>query len=97
MKSRIGIILTIVFLAISVHEGFAQNCQVNGIVTDADTKDAIANASIVYSYGGKKYSCTTDTKGTFSFSLPQGINTTVKVTHLGYKPISKVVAGNKKQ
>ena len=97
MKSRIGIILTIVVLAISVHEGFAQNCQVNGIVTDADTKDAIANASIVYSYGGKKYSCTTDTKGTFSFSLPQGINTTIKVTHLGYKPISKVVAGNKKQ
>lgn len=97
MRTDIRRIVAVMGLAFYVYAGYAQNCQVSGTVTDANSKDAIANASIVYSYGGHRYACTTNSKGSFAFSLPQGVNTTVKVTHLGYKPMSKVVAGNRKQ
>ncbi len=75
----------------------AQNCQVNGVVTDSETREAIKDASVAYSLSNKKHVCTTNSKGQFSFTMPQGSNTTIKVTHIGYKPVSKLVVGNKKQ
>lgn len=91
------IILVVIVWTLSVHESAAQKCQVSGVVTDGEDHTAIANASIVYILDGKKHGCTTDGKGGFAFSLPQGKNTTIKVTHIGYKPISKLVVANKRQ
>ena len=97
MTKHIYIIMAIVCLAMNVRMMNAQTCQVNGVVTDAESRNAISNASITYSLSGKKLVCTTNNKGQFSFTMPQGSNTTIKVTHIGYKPVSKLVVGNKKQ
>lgn len=94
MTKHIYIIMAIVCLAMNVRMMNAQTCQVNGVVTDAETHEAIMNASVA---SGKKHVCTTNEKGQFSFTMPQGTNTTIKVTHIGYKPVSKLVVGNKKQ
>ena len=97
MKIYHYIILAIISLTLNVQKAFAQNCQVNGIVTDTENRKPVSNASIIYSLEGKKISRTTDAKGQFSFVLPQGENVTIKVTHIGYKPISKLILANKKQ
>ena len=76
----------------------AQHCQVSGRITDADNKEPIASASIVYKLDGVSHSMTTNANGNFSFELPRGKATTVRVSHIGYKPTTKLVsAGNKKQ
>ena len=96
MRSKKYIILAL-FCLVNIRSITAQNCQVNGVVTDADSHAAIANANIVYLTNGKRHGCTTNSKGCFSFTIPQGTNTTIKVTHIGYKPVSKLVVSNKKQ
>ena len=75
----------------------AQTCLVSGLVTDAEDHQTISNASITYTLDGKKLGTTTNAKGQFTFTLPQGKNTTIKITHIGYKSISKLIVGNKKQ
>lgn len=75
----------------------AQTCEVSGIVTDATSHHTISDANITYSLDGKKLGTTTNAKGQFTITLPQGKNITIKITHLGYKPMSKLVVGNKKQ
>lgn len=75
----------------------AQDCLVNGIVTDKESHEPVANASVVYSLEGKTLGCATNAKGQFSFSIPQGGNTTVKITHVGYKPVSKLIVANRKR
>lgn len=97
MKRFLYLLWAVVCLTMNVLNVHSQNCQVNGIVTDKESHKPITNASIVYMLDGKKYGCTTNSKGIFSFALPQGKNTTIKVTHIGYKTISKLVVGNKKQ
>lgn len=97
MKIRIYTIIATICLMANVHNISAQICHVNGVVTEAGNHSAITNANVVYSLEGKKYACNTNSKGFFSFSIPQGTNTTIKVTHIGYKPLSKLVLGNKKQ
>lgn len=97
MPKHLYYIMAIVCLAMNVWTMDAQNCQVNGVVTDSETREAIKDASVAYSLSNKKHVCTTNSKGQFSFTMPQGSNTTIKVTHIGYKPVSKLVVGNKKQ
>lgn len=97
MKRYLYILLAIGCLTLNVQIVHSQECQVNGVVTDKESHEPVTNASVVYMLNGKKSGCTTNTKGQFSFSLPIGKNTTIKVTHIGYKPISKLVVGNKKQ
>ena len=97
MMKHLYIILAIVCLAMDVQTMNAQNCQVSGVVTDADSHDVLSQASIVYTLNGKKLGCTTNSKGQFSFVLPQGTNISIKVSHIGYKSITKLVIGNKKQ
>ncbi len=97
MKRYLYTLLAVVCLIVNVQNVHSQNCQVNGVVTDRESHEPVTNASIVYMLNGKKFGCTTNAKGLFSFSLPQGKNTTIKVTHIGYKPVSKLVVANKKQ
>ena len=97
MKRFLYLLWAVVCLTMNVLNVHSQNCQVNGIVTNKESHKPITNANIVYMLDGKKYGCTTNSKGIFSFALPQGKNTTIKVTHIGYKTISKLVVGNKKQ
>ena len=97
MKKYIYTLLAVVYLAINVQNVYAQYCQVSGVVTDKESHEPITNANVVYFLDGKKSGCTTNVKGHFSFSLPQGKNTTIKVTHIGYKPVSKLIVANKKQ
>lgn len=97
MNRHLYIILAIVGFCFHFKIMQAQTCLVSGLVTDAEDHQAISNASIAYTLDGKKLGTTTNAKGQFSFALPQGKNTTIKITHIGYKPISKLVVGNKKQ
>ena len=97
MKRHLYIILTIVGLCFHIQTMQAQTCQVSGIVTDAENRQAVSRASVAYTLEGKKLGTTTNEKGWFTFTLPQGKNTTIKITHIGYKPTSKLVVGNKKQ
>lgn len=97
MKNHIYIILAIFNLAMTVQKSTAQNCQVNGVVTESGSHTPVSHASIVYSLGGKRYSSTTNSKGHFVLNIPQGANTTIKITHIGYKPTSKLIIGSKKQ
>ena len=97
MKIRLFTILAIVGFCFHFQAMQAQTCQISGIVTDAEDHQAISNASIAYTLDGKELGTTTDINGLFTFTLPQGKNTTIKITHIGYKPLSKLVIGNKKQ
>ena len=97
MNRHLYIILAIVGFCLHFKIMQAQTCQVSGLVTDAESHETISHASIAYTLDGKKLGTTTNAKGQFSFALPQGKNTTIKITHIGYKPISKLVVGNKKQ
>ena len=73
----------------------AQVCEVSGTVTDAETKARIAHANIAYKLDGKARHSVTNGKGVFSFTMPKGSHTTIKVSCVGYKPTSKLVTGNK--
>ncbi len=97
MMRHLYVILAIVGFCSHFEMVEAQTCQVSGVVTDAEDHRAISSVSIAYTLDGKKLGTTTNAKGQFTFTLPQGKNTTIKVTHIGYKPTSKLVVGNKKQ
>lgn len=97
MEGHRYIILAIMGFCIHVQMVQAQNCRVSGVVTDAENRQAITNASVAYLLDGKELGCVTDSKGRFTFTIPQGKNTTIKITHIGYKPITKLVIGSKKQ
>lgn len=91
------ILCAIVCLTMNAQNASAQNCQVEGLVINKESREPIPNASIIYMLDGKKFSSTTNTKGQFNLVLTQGKNTTIKVSHIGYKTISKLVVANKKQ
>ena len=97
MNRHIYILLTLIVLTTTIQSIFAQNCQVNGMVTESGSNSVISNANIIYTIEGQRHSCVTNSKGLFSFSIPKGTNTTIKVTHIGFKTISKLVIGDKKQ
>lgn len=97
MKGHRYFILAIMGFCIHVGMVQAQMCRVSGVVTDAENRQAITNASVAYLLDGKELGCVTDSKGRFTFTIPQGKNTTIKITHIGYKPITKLIIGNKKQ
>ena len=97
MKIRLYTILAIVGFCFHFEMMEAQTCEVSGIVTDATSRHIISDANITYTLDGKKQGTRTNGKGQFTFTLPQGRNTTIKITHIGYKPTSKLVVGNKKQ
>lgn len=97
MERYLYTLLAVACLTMNAQIVHSQNCQVNGIVTDKENHEPVTNASIVYMLDGKRSGCTTNSKGHFSFILPHGKNTTIKITHIGYKPISKLVVANKKQ
>lgn len=95
MKRYVYILFSVIVFNVQTLK--AQICQVNGVVVDSEDHTPVPGANITYSLNEKKQGCTTDTKGHFSFTLPQGMNTTIKVTYIGYKPVSKLIVGNKKQ
>ena len=97
MMKYLYVILAIIGLCLHFETMQAQTCQVSGVVTDAENHKAVSSASITYTLDGKKLGTTTNAKGQFTIILPQGKNITIKITHLGYKPMSKLVVGNKKQ
>lgn len=97
MEGHLYIILAIMGLCIHTQMVQAQICRVSGVVTDAENHQAITNASVAYLINGKELGCVTDSKGRFTFTIPNGKNTTIKITHIGYKPITKLIIGNKKQ
>lgn len=97
MKRYIPFLLLITCLAFGIQKSYSQNCQINGLVVDKDTHEPLAHVNITYIYDGVKSGCTTNEKGNFAITLKQGKNTTIKVSHIGYKTISKLVIANKKQ
>ncbi|MBO4907536.1 MAG: TonB-dependent receptor [Bacteroidaceae bacterium] len=75
----------------------AQTCTVSGIISDSEDKIALPGANISYSISGEKKVCVANDKGFYTFSMPRGTNTTVKVTYMGFTPTTRVVIANKKQ
>ena len=84
----------IVFLtafAIQSACGFAQNCMVSGQVTDAESGQPLANVSIVSST--KEYHTTSGKDGHYSLSFPKKRNISLKISHVGYKAVSRIING----
>lgn len=95
---RAHIIPAFCALLLTTATATAQICRIDGTVTDTESKKAIADASVTYKINEKQYNLFTDGSGQFTFTIPQGSNTTVSVSHMGYKKTTKlVVAGDKRQ
>ena len=62
---------------------FAQTKTVTGTVVNNETNDPVANASV--SVKGTSKGVNTDSKGTFTFTVPE--NTILEISSVGYKPI----------
>lgn len=90
-------IIILFALLLGMSKVYGQKCLVSVVVTDASNKAPIANASVVYTIDEMKYTSKTDAKGNFSFSLDKDKNTTIRVSHLGYKPTSKLITWSKKR
>ena len=97
MKVPMRIISAILFLWVSANIVSAQEADVSGIVTEATTHNGVPGANITYSVGNRTYGCTTDDDGHFHITLPQGTGITIKVTHIGYRPTSKLITGGRKK
>lgn len=97
MRLDKNILLTVVFIMFFVSRSGGQTCQISGTVLDSEEKKAMPGVSVAYTLDGKDKFCITDHEGQFSITLPQGKNTTLKLTFLGYKPLSKLVIANKKK
>ena len=96
MKRHKHILFTIIGIMAAVHV-HAQTCQVTGLVTDAEENVPLQGANVTYRVNGQNQACVTNDRGQFTFTLPLGTNTTVKVSFMGFRPTSKVVSGNKKK
>lgn len=97
MKRALYILLLFNYLILVFEPASAQVCQVSGIVTDAEEHQPLQGANITYKVGEQNMGCATDAAGRFSFNLPRGTNTTIKISYMGFKTISKVISGDKKQ
>lgn len=91
MSSRRIHIFVISYILCSVSI-LAQNiCIVSGCVKDAQTRNPISNATVICMADGNDEKFVTNSDGNYSLKLKRGCNTTIKISHLGYKTISKVV------
>ena len=70
---------------------FAQNCMVSGNVTDAESGQPLANVSFVSST--KEYHTTSGKDGHYSLCFPKKHNISLKISHVGYKTISRTING----
>lgn len=97
MKRNITALVLFLSFVFCTFQAYAQESKIRGVVVDATSRQPVSNANITFSLNGVKSGCTTDKQGQFSFVMPFGTNTTIKVTHIGYKSFSKLVIANKKQ
>lgn len=82
------LLLTFIFLQATLFV-FAQSRQVNGVVTDAQSRQPVDGVTIQVT--NQKATTTTDPNGRFSISIPQGA-TTLNLTRVGYRTQTVSVA-----
>lgn len=86
------ICMTTIFIYSMV--GYAQECSINGMVTDEVSGVPLVGVNITYTSEGKKHLNITDNKGRYEFSIPKGQNIMLKFSHIGYTPQSKLINAN---
>lgn len=69
----------------------AQNCVVSGKVTDAESGLPLTNVYIVSST--KEYHTASGKNGEYSLDFPKKRNIVLKFSHVGYKPVSRIING----
>ncbi len=67
--------------------GVAQTGIIRGLISDADTKDPLVGAYVLY---GDNQGTVADFEGNYSLNLPYG-QYSLKVTYIGYEPIVRTV------
>ncbi len=89
---RIWVIITL--LLVGIYPTMAQSITITGKVTDATTDEPIPFANVYFV--GNTLGIATDFDGIYTIKIPKRVDT-IKVSVLGYKPISKVIGTNSSQ
>lgn len=87
MKQAIAILLMFVSCVICK----ASVYRVEGTVLDGNTAQPIENASVSCKIKGNVYLAMSDSLGHYSLSIPDNTRFVVKVSHVSYKPASRLV------
>ncbi|MGN0327721.1 MAG: outer membrane beta-barrel protein [Lachnospira sp.] len=73
---------------------YAQYCSVEGTVCDAQDGHPMQGVTLQYNLDSRKCLETTDKLGKYTFKIPKSKNITLRFSHVGYKPVTKIVNGN---
>lgn len=87
-----ALLLTVVLLC--PMQLFAQSCSVEGTVVGEPDGRPLPDVCLHYNLDGHRHVLTTDDRGRFAFKLPKGRNVTLRFSHIGYRPVSRIVNGN---
>lgn len=91
--NRIGhYAITIILLFLSMMTSFAQDRLVFGTVTDSETREPLTDVSLVST--NQKYKVKTNQQGKYELRIESGKNIVFKISHIGYKTISKTITQN---
>lgn len=97
MNSHLAYIsISILCVWLQFNKSYAQECMVNGIVVDHGTQLGISNVKIEYRLSDIDKTVQTSSDGKFSILIPYNRNTTLRLSHDGYRPTTKLVIANKK-
>lgn len=91
MNSNLKYIVLLFVLILQYKCLLAQNCIVEGVITDAENDHPLTNVSIVSS--NNEYHATTDNNGRYVLSFPKQQNLTLKISHVGYKSVARIING----
>ena len=83
--------LIVIVFALSALICNAESFMVRGKVVDEATTMPIEDASVSFKLYGKLYSTMTDSLGLYKFTLPNKSRFVIKVSHISYKPQSKLI------
>lgn len=91
--NRIGhYVITIILLFLSIMTSFAQDRLFFGTVTDSETGEPLTDVSLVST--NQKYKVKTNQQGKYELRIESGKNIVFKISHIGYKTISKTITQN---
>ena len=88
LKGNLSEILLITYLLLSYSFSFGQTASLKGKVTDLQTGRPISEAVVFVAYGSMAY---TDNNGDYSITGLKTGNDEVKISRIGYKPLSEIV------
>lgn len=91
--NRVCFILLLILLPLTSR---AENIKIYGRISDAETQEAVFNATITFIVNGHKQSILSDTLGRYSVFVPANNRIILKVSHVTYKPISRLIFSDRK-